>query len=116
MELWIRSQDKMKLCQARLFELDNDQTGIFCFNGEEYSIFAGKYKSKERALEVLNDISSKIKNQFIVEVAGLWKIEDVMKMRDTLKSTYDGEFIMETKPLKIKPINQNLIYYEMPQE
>ena len=56
MELWIRSQDKNKLCVAKFYELDNDKTGIFCFNGESYSIFAGKYKTKERALEVLDEI------------------------------------------------------------
>ena len=61
MELWIRSQDKNKLCVAKFFELDNDKTGIFCFNGESYSIFAGKYKSKERALEVLDEIQEIIK-------------------------------------------------------
>ena len=60
MELWIRSQDKNKLCVAKFFELDNDKTGIFCFNGESYSIFAGKYKSKERALEVLDEIQNYI--------------------------------------------------------
>lgn len=60
MELWIRSQNKKKLCVAKFFELDNDETGIFCFNGESYSIFAGKYKSKERALEVLDEIEERI--------------------------------------------------------
>lgn len=62
MELWIRSQDKKKLCVAKFFELDNDETGIFCFNGESYSIFAGKYKTKERALEVLDEIQDQLIN------------------------------------------------------
>ena len=62
MELWIRSQDKKKLCVAKFFELDNDETGIFCFNGESYSIFAGKYKTKERALEVLDEIQDLMRN------------------------------------------------------
>ena len=56
MELWIRSQDKKKLCNAKSFELDNDETGIFCNNYEDAYIFAGKYKTKERALEVLDEI------------------------------------------------------------
>ena len=62
MDLWIRSQDKKKLCVAKFFELDNDKTGIFCFNGESYSIFAGKYKTKERALEVLDEIYTILHN------------------------------------------------------
>ena len=56
MELWIRSQDRKKLCNAKSFELDNDETGIFCNNYEDGYIFAGKYKTKERALEVLDEI------------------------------------------------------------
>jgi len=58
MELWIRSQDKKKLCVAKYFELDNDETGIFCFNGESYSVFVGKYSTKERALEILDEIQN----------------------------------------------------------
>ena len=68
MELWIRSQDKNKLCVAKFFELDNDKTGIFCFNGESYSIFAGKYKSKERALEVLDEIQDLLQNAYVGNV------------------------------------------------
>ena len=56
MELWIRSQDRMKLCNAKVFSLDNDQTGIFCNSCEDSYVFAGKYKTKERALEVLDEI------------------------------------------------------------
>lgn len=115
MELWIIAQDRETLIKVDRLDYDiSEYKHRIVANG--FQTLVAEYKTKKRALEVLNDISSKIKNQFIVEVAGLWKLEDVMKMRDTLKSNYEGEFIMETKPLKIKPINQNLIYYEMPQE
>lgn len=63
MELWIRSQDRMKLCNAKVFSLDNDQTGIFCNSCEDSYVFAGKYKTKERALEVLDEIQYYIQNQ-----------------------------------------------------
>lgn len=69
MELWIRSQDKKKLCVAKFFELDNDETGIFCFNGESYSIFAGKYKTKERTLEVLDEIHQRLIDLQTIEIA-----------------------------------------------
>ncbi len=116
MELWIRSQDRMKLCNAKVFSLDNDQTGIFCNSCEDSYVFVGKYKTKERALEILDDISSKIKNQFIVKIDGVWRPDDVKRMKEQLMEYYAGDYIMETKPLDIKPINQNLIYYEMPKE
>lgn len=58
MELWIRSQDKKKLLKATSFELDNDETGIFVNNYDGDYVFAGKYKAKERALEVLDEIQN----------------------------------------------------------
>ena len=62
MELWIRSQDKMKLCNAKVLSLDNDQTGIFCNSCEDSYVFVGKYKTKERALEVLDEIQCHLVN------------------------------------------------------
>jgi len=58
MELWIRSQDRMKLCNAKVLSLDNLQTGIFCNSCEDSYVFVGKYKTKERALEVLDEIQN----------------------------------------------------------
>lgn len=115
MELWIRSQNKKKLYNVKNLELDNLETGI-CYESRDNFVLLGKYKSKERALEVLDDISSKIKNQFIVKINGVWRPDDVKRMKDQLMEYYAGDYIMETKPLDIKPINQNLIYYEMPKE
>lgn len=54
MELWIRSQDKFDLIQTRSLSVtkgDYDEIMIFA-NG----IGIGTYKSKERALEVLDKI------------------------------------------------------------
>lgn len=56
MELWIRSQNKKCLLRASMFDLDNDETGIYCYSNEENFCLLGKYKSKERALEILDEI------------------------------------------------------------
>jgi hypothetical protein len=106
MELWIRSQDKKKLCVAKFFELDNDETGIFCFNGESYSIFAGKYKTKERALEVLDEIQ-KILNPMLI-----FKNIDVDE--ETLKDIRDLGACYITNDAKLEQISTYV--YEMPEE
>lgn len=68
MELWIRSQDKMNLVKIRQISLDyqNNKQIIANYipdlypNSGEYYELLGVYKSKERALEVLDEIQNKI--------------------------------------------------------
>ena len=110
MDLWIRSQDK-KLLGPIYDNLSIFNKGIF-YRGT----ILGIYKSEERALEVLDDISIKIKNQFIVQVNGLLKPSDQQEIKERLENDYVGDFIMSDGMLDIKPINQNLFLYEMPQE
>ena len=115
MEIWIRTQDRE--CLMKVDRLDYDLSlGEHRIMVNGYQTLVGKYNTQARALEVLDDISSKIKNQFIVKVKGLWRPKDIERMKDSLIKDYNGEFIMETQPLDIKPINLNLIYYEMPKE
>lgn len=68
MELWIRSQDKMNLVKIRQINLNyqNNKQIIanyipdFYPNSREYYEFLGVYKTKERALKVLDEIQNKI--------------------------------------------------------
>ena len=68
MELWIRSQDKMNLVKVRQINVnyqDNKQIianympELYENSGEYYEIL-GTYKTKERALEVLDEIQNKL--------------------------------------------------------
>ena len=59
MELWIRSQDKEKLIKSENFKYGFGIYGHIILNGE---IILGEYKSKERALEVLDEIEKTIIN------------------------------------------------------
>lgn len=115
MELWIRTQDKETIMKVNRLDYALS-AGEHQIRADGFKIYLATYKTKERALEILDDISSKIKNQFIVTVSGLWKPEDVKLMKNQLEKDYAGDFIMETQPLDIKPLNQNLIYYELPKE
>lgn len=64
--MWIRSQDKMGLFKAIGFKIrehgfeDGTKEFIILSNDNLYNVL-GTYKSKERALEVLNEIQEKIR-------------------------------------------------------
>ena len=116
MELWVRSQDKMALMKCTMFDLDNNQTGIYVYNDDNYMKMAGKYKSKERALEVLDEIQSKLKGTFLMKMKDekySKYIEDGKKYLEDLNGvcvvTGDGCFDLE-------PINKDIYVYEMPKE
>lgn len=75
MELWIRSQDKMNLVKIRQISLNyqNNKQIIanyipdFYPNSGEHYEFLGVYKSKERALEVLDEIQKLLIPKTIME-------------------------------------------------
>lgn len=56
MELWVRSQDKE--CLMKIDRIDISDNNIIMANG--FEIWLGAYKTKERALEVLEEIQGKI--------------------------------------------------------
>ena len=56
MDLWIRSQNKEMLTKVNMVDLasDSDLEIVCVFDRDDYTL--GKYKTKERALEVLDEI------------------------------------------------------------
>lgn len=114
MELWIRSQDRKRLTKAT-------DIRIGCLNKIGWIIEdcdeLGTYKTEKRALEVLDDISSKIKNRYIVKPsAPIISTKDISNEEKRLNYLYSGEFIMEKPPFEIESINTDIVYYEMPKE
>lgn len=78
MDLWIRSQDKEKLCKAKTIRyLDMSES----YDSETHSLWndnlgiLGIYKTKERALEVLDEIQELLEP---VHVTGLDKKEGII--------------------------------------
>ena len=68
MELWIRSQDKMNLVKVNQININYQNNNQIIANyipdfvgtqGEYYE-YLGTYKSKERAIEVLDEIEERI--------------------------------------------------------
>lgn len=58
MELWIRSQDKERITKIDEVYYSSDDYGyyVMCYKDQFTGYKLGKYKSKERALEVLDEI------------------------------------------------------------
>lgn len=60
MELWIRSQDKMQLIKINEIHIKVDEDGFVGFwvdnKKESLRYYLGTYKTKERALEVLDEV------------------------------------------------------------
>ena len=117
MELWIRSQDRLRLCKANNLFIKNLSICCSCNDENNDYDYLGVYSTKERALEVLDEISSKIKNRYIVKPsAPIISTKDISNEEARLNYLYSGEFIMEKPPFEIEPINKDVIYYEMPKE
>ena len=73
MNLWVRSQDKtnlVKISQISLNYQNNKQIIAnyipdFYPNSGEYYEFLGTYKTKERAIEVLDEIQDLLQNVYV---------------------------------------------------
>lgn len=123
MELWIRSQDKKILTPINepLCLIEGEYHDGWKEQYTEYEIHyknsnLGTYKSKERALKVLDKISTLIKNKYIVEINGLIHPEEQARIAKELATFYEGEFIIQPLRCDIKPINPNATYYQMPEK
>lgn len=111
MDLWIRSQDKLNLTKVRniWIEKSGQYYGIF---DDSVRYYIGMYETKERALEVLDEIQSLIIKSSRVMVHTPVKNKEI-------ESAFDadccGVYIESETPI-IYPINQQCMVYEMPQE
>lgn len=64
MDLWIRSQDKTTIIRPVSISLDNLRTSIFGYYCGDYYKVLGTYKTKERTLEVLDEIQTLIEEYY----------------------------------------------------
>ena len=77
MELWIRSQDKLKLVKVNYVYVIENKINSFSIYGEtiDSGPIIGRYKTKERALEVLDEIHEHIEkkgtNELLVNENGI---------------------------------------------
>ena len=77
MELWIRSQDKTKIMKVDEVEFQQDDYGfcIFAWKDKFEGSRTGTYKSKERALEVLDEIQEILETRIVSQMVYEMPIE-----------------------------------------
>ena len=111
MELWIRSQDKTKLLKCESLVIDNtcpemESVGEYCIC-DSFEGHIAKYKTKERALEVLDKIQNLIQPAFMTTGYDC-KCEE---------NPFDKlNFNLDMTPTKIEVKELSTYVYEMPKE
>lgn len=76
MNLWIRSQDRMSLTMVSDLNINCDNEIIV-----DDGCSAGKYESKERALEVLDSIQKFLINSYSVELSKYERSDLIIKSK-----------------------------------
>lgn len=99
MDLWIRSQDKTQLLKVigLYYDYQKEKHHITCITENDYS-WIGIYKTKERALEVLDEIQKTIINNEVIRII----MPNVKDMRGNEELYKENVF--------------NTMVYEMPKE
>lgn len=115
MELWIRSQDKMNLVKIRQISLNyqNNKQIIANYtpelyeNSGEYYELLGTYKTKERALEVLDEIQNILKPKYILDSSSIRPDGDSWVENGIIMQKYNANARIEEIPIYV---------YEMPEK
>jgi len=117
MSLWIRSQDKLALVKIDKLEYFENNS-ILGTSSSLYRYNLGQYESKERALEILNDIQSKLfnSNRVIVQTQYPCHPEDLYKMKMDFEGINEIPAIVHDIGVEVTPMNQEVFIYEMPEK
>lgn len=96
--MWVRTQDKMQLVKISEIHIKVDKDGFVGIwvddKKENLKYFLGTYKSKERALEVLDEIQNRISPDF----------------------NFNGNDKEADLFVKTQILNSMIIIYQMPKE
>lgn len=113
MELWVRSQNKEQLANITgLIFVDNEIRG---FTNQKDYYELGRYETKERALEVLDEIQSKIKSLLYLKPRSKLSLNDIKIGKQIFEELNNTDFITCDNNFEIQPITTNVIVYEMPE-
>lgn len=114
MELWIRSQDKKKLIKVNEIKIESVIDGNSFIYSDTTDL--GTYKTKERAIEILDEIQNKIKTILYLKPKNLLELNDIKLGKRYFEQLNGVEFITCDNNFEIEPITANAIVYEMPEE
>ena len=111
MELWIRSQDREQLLKVNWIEIFNDTletddefTFTIICNRNSF----GSFKTKKRALEVLDEIQKLLMPKMIYHTNNVEFIPDY-------QATTGGKFVSKNDDSKMEYMNMPIVY-SMPKE
>ena len=109
MDLWIRSQDKRILQKVDNIYLNaNYDNRRICTNdSRDYESDLGEYKTKERALEVLDEIQNILKPKYILDSSSIKPNGD---------SWVENGVIMQNYNANAKIEELSTCVYEMPEK
>ena len=98
MDLWVRSQNKYRLLKVESLQIiyNQEDNELPYYINSSYELL-GSYKTKERALEILDEIQQMVKNE---------TIETEIK--------YINNQVYETKIIGKPDILKNIVVYQMP--
>ena len=105
MELWVRSQNKKRLMKVEMVEFDKQKDGGAIIYSHEYML--GEYSTKERALEVLDEIQNKLKPKYILNSSSIRPDGDRWVENGIIMQKYNANARIEEIPIYV---------YEMPKE
>ena len=109
MELWIRSQDRKKIIKVDEVKMETVKEGnTFIYS---HTTDLGTYATKERALEVLDEIEKILKPQLTIKDNG--KIIGPDDIRE-LYTSFEGAIIKEGATCELKEFSN--FVYQMPAE
>ena len=108
MELWVRSQDKIILQKVDNIFLDANYENkrISTYDGDD-NVELGTYKTKERALEVLDEIQNILKPKYILDTSSIKPDGNFYKDNGIIFQNYEAN--AEIKEL-------STFVYQMPED
>lgn len=107
MELWVRSQDKRILQKVDNIFLDANYENkrISTYDGDNVEL--GTYKTKERAIEVLDEIQNILKPKFKL---------DTSSIQENGRSWVENAVILQNYTANADFIKLDTYVYEMPKD
>lgn len=116
MNLWIRSQDREKLLKVDGLQYQNckleenvsvETNTILGFYDSFENDILGEYKTKERALEVLNEIQNILKPKYILDTSSIKPDGDFYEENGMIFQKYNANARIE---------ELSTFVYQMPEE
>ena len=104
-ELWVRSQNKKRLMKVEMVEIDKQKDGGAIIYSHEYML--GEYKTKERAIEVLDEIQNILNPKYILDTSSIKPDGDSWVEKGIIMQKYNANARIEEIRIYV---------YEMPKE